>query len=538
MKPKLESFQIRGLCVLAVSSLGLLLYSNTLHCWFHFDDFEFIVSNSHIRHLSDLKGIFNRWPCRFITFYSLAFNYHFNHLNVAGYHIFNVAIHLLSAILVSWLAYLTFATPVMKDQEISRHATSIALFTGLIFVSHPIQTQAVTFIWQRAACLAALFCLASLCFYIKSRLLQNVSSGRGAGRWYYFLSLSAALMAMFTKENAIILPLLILLYEVSFLNVHGALNWRRLFPFLIISFTIPAMWVFFTAERIQAQQSFVANISSLQYFSTELRVMLTYIRLAFLPLHQNLDYDYPLSRGLWEAPTLVSIIIIAILLFSAGRAFSRYRVVSFSVFWFFLALLPESSFFPFADVIFEHRLYLPLAGYCLFLVGGAYYLWGKDHFKIVGTVLMILVCCYAVMTYQRNQVWKNELTLWDDTVKKSPYKARPYDIRGIYWAQHGNFCQAISDYTKAIEILPAFTEVYYNRGVAYAKLGKLSQAISDFKKSTELKPDFKEAYYNLALIDFQLKEYTMAWLNMRKAHQLGCAVSADIIDRFKKASGS
>ena len=116
------------------------------------------------------------------------------------------------------------------------------------------------------------------------------------------------------------------------------------------------------------------HISSMQYLLTQFRVMVTYIRLLFLPLNQNLDYDYPISQSLFELPTLISFLFLIIILFFAKRLFSKYRLVSFSIFWFFLTLLPESSLFPIKDVIFEHRLYLPLVGYSMFLVSGVYYL--------------------------------------------------------------------------------------------------------------------------------------------------------------------
>src|SRR3990167_5669134 len=208
--------------------VGIIIYSNTLHGSFHFDDTGSIVENVSIRHLTDLAAIWNFWPTRFITYLSLAINYHFNGLNVFGYHLFNLIVHLGSAFLVWWLALLTLSTPRMKDEKISDHGDLIALFIGLLFVAHPIQTQAVTYIIQRAASLAALFYLASLCLYVKSRALDRGIRNPLIRKFYYGGSLVTAVLAMFTKEMSITLPFMLLLYEYCFLKPKKGLNWKPL----------------------------------------------------------------------------------------------------------------------------------------------------------------------------------------------------------------------------------------------------------------------------------------------------------------------
>ena len=119
----------------------------------------------------------------------------------------------------------------------------------------------------------------------------------------------------------------------------------------------------------------------LHYFLTEFRVMFTYIRLAFLPINQNLDYDYPIYKNIFEFPVLSSILFLIAVLYCAKRLFPKYRLLSFSIIWFFVTLLPESGSYALGDVIVEHRLYLPLAGYSLFLVSSMCYLGGKNRIK-------------------------------------------------------------------------------------------------------------------------------------------------------------
>ena len=373
----LNFFFFRLFAVIVISYLGIFIYSNTFRCPFYFDDLVVIVNNSLIKNIHHLHDIWSVYPSRFIIFLSIALNYYFNHLHVFGYHVFNLAVHLISAILVWWLTLLTFSAPALKDSSkagdnIASHANLIALFVGLVFVSHPVQTEAVTYIWQRSASMVALFYLSSLCFYVKFRLQQLKNSTSG---FYYILSLLIAILAMFTKENAITLPLMIMFYEFFFFRVKKKFNWGYSCPFFLTIIIIPLTISLTKSAMSQSIQGVVEGdigISRMHYFLTQLRVMVTYIRLLFVPIHQNLDYDFPIYKNILQWPVLTSGLFLIAILYFAIRMFSKYRLVSFSIFWFFLTLLPESSFLPLKDIIFEHRLYLPLVGFSIFLVRGVH----------------------------------------------------------------------------------------------------------------------------------------------------------------------
>ncbi len=510
MKFILRPFYLKLLSILLITGLGIVVYSNSFFCSFHFDDDFFIVYNPAIRNIYNFQRIWGYWYSRFFTFLSFAFNYHLNGLNVFGYHLFNFLVHLVSAILVWWLTLLTISTPAMNDQligkegnKITQHANLIALLAGLVFVSHPIQIEAVTNIWQRAASMAAMFYLASVCLYVKSRCMggqAGVCMGVPTNRLYCILSLIIAIVAMFTKENAVTLPLIILFYERTFLNIKGRLDWKHISPFLFILIIIPLTLLLSGSETFQNHHGDLripgGVITPLHYFLTEFRVMLTYIRLVFLPINQNLDYDYPIYKNIFELPVLISFLFLITIFYFTKLSFFKYRLVSFFIFWFFLTLTIPESFFTMKDVIFEYRLYLPLVGYSIFLVGGAYYLIGKNNIKMMVIILSLLIACNSVLTYQRNKVWENDITLWNDVVQKSPYKARPYVNRGLAYAKQGNLFQAILDFNKGVRIEPNFIIAYYYRGLCYYKQGKLTQAISDFTKAIEMKPDYSQAYYS------------------------------------------
>ena len=409
------------------------------------------------------------------------------------------------------------ASPVGEaGNKITQSANFMALFAGLIFVSHPVQTESVTFIWQRAASMATMFYLASLCFYIQSRLMRDSVI-------YYIGALITTMMAMFTKEISITLPLMILIYEVMFLKDKRSLNWRRLSPFLLAIFIIPLITLLTHSARvpyIQGSPELPEGTSPVQYMLTQLRVMVTYTRLAFIPLNQNFDYDYPISKSIFEAPTLFSFLFLIVILYAARRLYPKYRLISFSIFWFFLNLLPESAPFPVKDVIFEHRIYLSLVGYSIFLASSMYYLFGKKHFKTMVVILLMTITCYAVLTYQRNKVWQDDISLWDDVSQKSPHKVRSYCNLGLDYAKQGNLFQAIWDFNKVLEIDPKSTLAYYNRGLCYDKQGKLIQAISDFTKVIAMKPDYAPAYYNRGFCYDKQDNYTRAVFDYSKAIEI------------------
>ncbi len=213
--------------IVAISLLGILIYSNSFSGPFIFDGIPYIKENIALRNLSDIKAIWDFWPTRFVAFFTFALNQYFNKLTVFGYHLVNFLIHLGSSVLVCYLARLIFKTPQIKDRKIAEDSKLICLFSALIFLTHPLQTQAVTYIYQRSTCLATFFYLASICLYLRSRLSKKTIS------IHYILSLFVALVGMFTKEILFTLPLMIILFEFSLFKTHKKISFKFIGPFLL-----------------------------------------------------------------------------------------------------------------------------------------------------------------------------------------------------------------------------------------------------------------------------------------------------------------
>jgi len=522
----MKSVVLRMYPVVIISWLGILVYSNSFNSSFHFDDSIFIVDNSSIRNIHDIDNIWKFYPCRFLTFLTLAINYHFGQLNLLGYHLFNLGIHLFCAVLVWWLMRLTLSTPLMRDNKILAHQQGMALLAGLIFVSHPIQTEAVTYIWQRAASLACMFYLSAICFFVKSRLYQDKVSDADLCKTYYFLSILAIACAMFSKENTISLPLMILLYDYTFFGLKKDIFFQRHLLLLFMMLVIPLTMLIThssQAQEVKGIAQATGGISPLHYFLSQIRVMMTYLRLIFIPVNLNFDYDFPVYQSIFEAPVFLSLCILMMVIFFALQLLVKYRLVFFGIFWYFLSLCPESSFLPQKDLVAEHRLYLPLVGYIFFLTSGLFYFFGKKSIQGVYIILGLVLLLNSFLTYQRNNIWKNEITLWEDTVKKSPLKARPYNNLGTALAQEGQLGPAKLNFLKAIALDPRYPDAYYNLGNINRDQGNFSKAIANYNQAIDLNPRYELAYNNRGYVFFKQGNYSQSLLDFDEAIKLNPA---------------
>ena len=504
--------------------IGLIAYSNTFNVPFHFDDARNIVENYKLRDLD------NFWPpsgSRWFGFLTFAINYHFGGFDTFGYHIVNLSIHILNAILVYWLVILTFKTPYFQQFTVlgSRFTASTALFSALIFVSHPIQTQAVTYIIQRFTSLATMFCLLSLVMYIKARLVtqntEKVASSKQSGvskKLYatrytlYAVSLVSAILAMKTKEISFTLPVIIALYEFMFFNEKIRRRILYLIPFLLTMFIIPFSLVGvdrpvgdMIGELREASQE-TTEIPRRIYLFTQFRVIVTYIRLLFLPVNQNLDYDYPIYHSFLNADVLLSFLFLisifglGVYLYFRSRFTADYslftihclRLTAFGIFWFFITLSVESSIIPIRDVIFEHRVYLPSIGAFFTMTTFVFIFVNKSlrAEKVLMLVLAVIIILLSGTTYARNLLWHDGVTLWSDVIRKSPEKARPHNNLGIAYKNQGYFDEAIKEYKIALDFSPDNAEAHHNLGVIYGLKGRVDEAIQEYRIALNIKSKF------------------------------------------------
>jgi len=484
--------------------VAVFAYSNTFDVPFHFDDTRNIVANSLIRDFSNFLNpaqarghpYYDDFKMRYVGFLTFAGNYRLHGLKVSGFHAVNLLIHVLNGLLVYFLVVATLRTPKMRptlsgdDPALPRETGtfSIPLFAALLFVAHPVQTQAVTYIVQRFASLAALFYLAALLAYARCRLLPAQASRVSRGG-LYFLGLLCTILAMKTKEPAFTLPLSITLYELLFFPASSGSRWKRLrllLPFLLTLGIIPLSAVDFSGaypswlDQLEHKSRILTTLSRKDYFLTQLTVIPVYLRLIFLPVGQNLDYDHPVYRFFLDPRVVLSSLLILCVLLTGVYALRasrfgdpRWRLTAFGIFWFFLALLPESSIIPIVDVLYEHRLYLPSVGAFLSIASGFSLLEGRLRRKHPraqkGMVLVGAAVVFAISaaTYARNEVWRDEATLWEDVVSKSPNKDRPHNTLGSLYLNRNRPDLAYRELCRTLEINPDYWAAHVNLGSWY-----------------------------------------------------------------------
>ncbi|MEE9614477.1 MAG: tetratricopeptide repeat protein [Thermodesulfobacteriota bacterium] len=519
-------YPLAAAALIAVTALAI--YSNTLDVPFLIDDHTYRVENPKVR---DLGNFLDTSGTRYVGFLTFALNYAAGGLDVFGYHLVNIAIHTVNGLLVWWLALLTFRTPAMGGIEGTGRSIEtkyfVALAAALIFISHPIQTQAVTYITQRFTSLAALFYLLSLVLYVKWRFSPELK-GRSA---FYVLALISTVLAMKTKEISFTLPAMLCLYEFTFFgpSFNGHEHERRsrflpLVPFLLAMAIIP-LGIFgpeaglgdggeggegghgAAEEMRRLQLRDFSSISSYAYLVTQMRVIITYLRLLVLPVSQHMDYDYPLNASIFEPEVFLSFLFLFFLFGSAVYLFLRSRIthhahgllISFGLLWFFLTLSVESSIIPIKDPLAEHRLYLPLVGLSLSFTAALSFASGAPGASggVAGrpgggrgawAVILVIVAAFSFAAYTRNDVWGDEITFYTDEVRKAPGEPMVYNRLAGAYLRLGRTDEAMGLLRTALRLNPDSAKTHNNLGVAYADKGRLEEAVSEYKEALRLRP--------------------------------------------------
>ncbi|MGV8058037.1 MAG: tetratricopeptide repeat protein [Smithellaceae bacterium] len=513
------------LLILTVIITGVIIYSNSFDCSFHFDDVN-IFTNSVQNTSSTITDWLRLFPSRPVGTLTFALNYYIHGLNVWGYHFVNLLIHLTNAFLVWWLTWLTLSAPFMKNEEITRHKVIISFLTSLLFVSHPLATQSVTYIVQRFASLATLFYLLSLALFIKGRLWQG---RKNIQRLLLACSIFSGILGMLTKEIVFTLPFAILLYDYCFIRKG---TWRPEIkdPALITSVIMLAIFILIflnnfsplkVFDTIPPIQGYTYSISMKEYLLTQFNVIITYIRLFFLPINQNLDYDYPVAASLFELKTFLNFSLLLGILAIGVISLKKYRLISFGIFWFFLTIAVESSIIPISqNVIFEHRTYLSGFGFFLAFVSFFFYFFKERFIQTAVIIILLIALINAVLTWERNKIWKSDYTLWSDCIRKAPNKARTHNNFGIALAVEGKIDQAIVQFRNTLKIIPNDDEAHYNLAKAFKQQGNIEEAILYYRETVRINPRHFNAYYNLGLILQDQQKYDEALYHFRQAQQI------------------
>jgi len=501
----------------------LLAYANTFHVPFLFDDVPSIVENPTILRL---------WPPgdalsppseggvtvsgRPILNLSLAVNYAISGLDLWSYHALNLLIHVLAGLILFGIARRTLLLPVCRslpfrqaqDPEpveglagdasspsrasslLHPSAWTLALVIAGLWLLHPLQTESVTYLIQRAESLMGLFFLLTLYAFVRS-----VDSPRP--RLWAALSFLSCLLGAGTKEVAALAPVMVFLYDRTFISGNFREAWRRhRWRHLALATTwIPLAWLIVTTGGNRGNTiGFDIGVSIAGYWLTQFEAVARYLWLSFWPGPLVFDYGKIAAPSLgealrWSAPVLV-------LVPATLWALWRRPVAGFLGAWF-LGILAPTSLVPGAlQMVVEHRMYLPLAAVIAFVAGAAAPRIGRRALIAAGAALALAA---GVATWQRNAVYQDEEGLWEDTAAKRPDNARTHNNIGRYFYMHGRLDEAIDRYEESLRLDPDMWVTHFNLGLALVHAGRPAEAIEPFETAVRIGPHFFKIHLNLGI---------------------------------------
>ena len=529
-----QAFTPNRTVFILLAFLAVSAYSNTFKASWHFDDFPNITENKalHLNQL-DTAAIVNTFyahpssktkqlyrPIACLTF---GLNWYWGQESVRGYHVVNTAIHIFAAFWVYLIIINLFQTPRLAGCY-TGNERFIALLGAALWILNPIHTQAVTYIVQRMTSLAAMFYLLSLYAYVKGRLTPFAS----AKVMFFALCSVGFLIAFGSKENAITLPLALLLVEVVFFRSAGFFKQKNNFYLIGIVLAVVALIlgsvIFLSQDPFSILNGYKTRLfTPTQRLLTEPRIIVFYLSQIFYPIPNRLsiEHDVNISTSLFQPwTTLPAILLIALLIGIGCLQINKRPLFAFAIFFYFLNHLVESTIIP-LELVFEHRNYLPSA--FLFFPIAAALKSLLDHYADRKTMRLVLIAFITLLlaglgsgTYIRNMAWASEISLWEDAHKKAPGRARPLNtLAKYYYRMKGRSAEAAALYRKALYLQDASPKKsqaisltgighYYYTARAYAEVIALCE------RALMLAPGFEAARFNMVLALMQMGRWQEA----------------------------
>ena len=567
--------------VAAIVCLSGGIYWNSLYNKFvNMDDPDLIVQNKYIKALNvqNIQAIFTPGvaggtyqPIRTLSY---ALDYRFWKLNPVGYHLTNILCHACSTLLIFFIAYALAEDKKQSPLEGGRGVYHLlpfvyACLASLLFAVHPVHVEAVTWLSGRRDVLSV--ALALLSFYCFLQFLKNspphplsfadakergnpglatspslLRREGGGGElkntvFFYLLSLLLFAMGLLAKSSVVVLPFLLVLYDICFLPSRSR-KWRRMWdyvPFFLVAsgFTVVFMSV---ARASGVARTTYHGEGAYTTFLTMLRVFAEYIYMLFIPRNLSLTYGIRPVSSVWEPSLLIAAAVLGSIAVLTVLAWKKSKLAFFGICWFFISLLPVSNIIPIAIVKADRYLYLPSVGFCLvmaWIIGRGWTTlsrtvrwaspskWRPSSLTSIGYWLMVamVICSYTFLTIRRNRDWKDSETLWTATLETTPTSTIALNNLGLIYAQQGMYDKALALYEQLLDYAPNqdhIERVYGNMAEAYAGKQLFDQAIDYYQKSLEANPEYIGAYLGLAKVIMDLGQYENALNIYRTALEL------------------
>lgn len=507
-----------SLYIFLIIFIGLAIYSNSLNGKFIWDDEVLVKNNAYIKDCSGVSKLFAGRistdinsagfsyyrPLQIVTY---AMDYSFWKLNVRGYHLTNILLHICAALLIYWFINILFGD------------AFLSCLTSIFFISHPMHTEAVSYISGRSDSLSALFMVLCFIFYIKALNAKNM--------FFNVITILSYIGAILSRETSLILPVLFLLYHHAF---QKKIRLKMFSLILSVSFIYALL-------RLTILRSL---LNSHAYPSTFLEripgffiAIVNYIRILIFPFDLHMEYGIKLFPYI-GLKVFIGFLILVFSLTYVLRARKNNKTAFFSISWFFIALSPVANLYPINAYMAEHWLYFPSIGVFLLIAKGLSCLYRQKRFKYVAIFIIAgLLILNSYLTVRQNEYWQDPIDFYNRTLKYAPDSKGSRDNLGIAYFDIGKKEEAVSVYEKAIRINPSDANAYNNLGNIYSSIDKEAEAIPLYKKAIEINPDYAGAYFNLSLSYFREKQYDLAVRYCDKAIQLGFRVSPKYLEALE-----
>ena len=455
---------------------GLLVFGWSFGHPFHFDD-VLITNDANVTDGAQWNHFLNPFHLRQLTFFTFYLNHLFGGTNPTGYHVVNVLIHIGNAILLfSLLA-----------RFVDRW---VAIAAAAIFLVHPIQTEAVLYVYQRSTLLG--------CFFSLLALIALAERRTGLAVIFFVLAFEG-------KESALAVALAVALLESG---KHLART-RQIVFILAAVLGLASFGLLVYSKEQTVGINAAAQIGPLQYLLTETRVVYTYLRLLVFPYPQALEYEFHNTGGVLTVAGVLTILTVGYCLYRQ----ERWKIFGLCILTFFILLFPTSSIIPSLDVAFEHRLYLPMLAFSLF---AAILLSRVPRRTLVTATLMVIL---GIVTVRRESVWASDIRLWEDTAKKAPGKARVwFNLGGAYLNSDPD--KARSALLRALKLEPHFPEAWYDLGVIEQGKRNWDAALAYYGTAVQQRPSYWPAWNNMANTLFALGQQDRALTYLRQTLDL------------------
>jgi len=509
--------------------IGLAIYGNSFDNQLFWDDDDNIINNVYIKDWRYLPNFFteslisgagqvsNYW--RPLLLMSFAIDYRLWGLAPFGFHLTNVLLHLIAA----WLIFLLLnkliriaepelaqSEPVNLGRWFMDKSIWLPFLVSLLFLIHSVQTEAITYVAGRADPLSSVFCLLAIYYYVLYKQSNHL--------WQYGASLVFFLFGLLTKEQVILLPLLLILVEVVFfsktLDKKVIIKALKLsLPFLVVAaayFTLRITILNFNDILHGFTYDAVYSNSVWLRLLTFCSVMLGYFKLLFIPANLQMAREVAMVNSFFSWPVIVFILLMALIFWLGLKTWAKDRLIAFGLLWFFIILLPRTNILQINRPMYEHWLYLPLMGFWLALIclAALFYkkiknnnpAFGRKLFYAGLALITVYILFLGFLTIKRNQDWQNPIIFYKKNLAYTPNSFIQHNNLGMAYAAAGRLADSVAEYQTAIKIQDVYPQAHYNLANSLRDLGRLDEALAEYEKAILISPSFQAPYNNLLAI--------------------------------------